>query len=231
MIDGMEERHVGRRLLGFVWGLGKYASWKWSPCTPGSKEGVKGMRRSSGERTGAEETNPIAYLWALIDLKIPLPSSLAHTPENYSPFHHTLDGKFSEAENPWVAWAVTWCLGIYLPGRLTGAELCLLSHLHELQIVSPSLVLPPPPCWRTSLLGWKHAHFLCPLPMPTHVRLFCPFQTSTFFWSLLFCMSLLLSLVNTFLSFWQYSVFALSPVLSLSLCQSLGLSSKLVNSD
>lgn len=101
MIDGMEERHVGRRLLGFVWGLGKDASWKWSPCTPGSKEGVKGTRRSSGERTGAEETNPIAYLWALIDLKIPLPSSLAHTPpENYSPFHHTLDGKFSEAENP-----------------------------------------------------------------------------------------------------------------------------------
>lgn len=131
-----------------LWGLGKWASWKWSPRTPGSKEGIKGIRGRSGKRTRGKATDPIAYLWPLINLKIPLPSSLAHTPpEIYYPFHHTdatqsttdpshaprlfslwnrlpcpfpllqkltfltpnvlAAGKFSEAENPSAARAVT----------------------------------------------------------------------------------------------------------------------------
>lgn len=58
-----------------LWDLGKGASWKWRPCTPGSKEGIKSIRGRSGMRTGGKATDPIAPLWSLTNLKIPLPSS------------------------------------------------------------------------------------------------------------------------------------------------------------
>lgn len=70
MIDGMEEGRMGRRP---------------------KEEGVKSTRRGD-ERTGAEETDSITYLWDLIltELKSPLPSSLScSTPEIYYAFHHT----------------------------------------------------------------------------------------------------------------------------------------------
>ena len=104
-------------------------------------------------------------------------------------------GKFSEAENPWAAWAATWRPGIHLSGSLTGSELCWLLHLCELQTSTPSLVLPPPPAeqplWRgdnmptsytlLSLVSFPSLHFFL---VPALLYVSAPFALSAFpsFW-------------------------------------------------
>lgn len=239
-----------------LWGLGKGANWKWRPCTPGSKEGIKSIRGRSGMRTGGKATDPIAPLWSLTNLKIPLPSSwnvlsfLSHwcCPKYHWSFPHSLT--FQPLEPPSLlfstvtethfsypkragsrkilwGWKPLSCKGYdlmpwNLPPRqphtsLTGAELCLLSHLCELQIASPSSVLPPAPAERPLYCGENMS--------ASYGDTFLPFVA---FPNLQFFLVPVLLYVSApfalyaFPSFWQYSGFVLSPVLSLSLCQSLG---------
>lgn len=248
-----------------LWRLEKGANWKWSACTPGSKEGVKGIggevaRELEGRRQTPSPICGLLYIWkshyhpllptlllksttlsiTLMPPKVPL--ILPMLP-HFSAFGAAFLALFHCCRNSLFLPQMCWQQENSL--RLKTLELPELwpdaweftfqaaSHQPHRSWAVPALT----PLWAansTSFFGLVDLSTgvkTCPFPTATHFCLLCPFQTSIFFLvPALLHVSVPFTLY-AFPSFWQYSVSVLSPVLSLSLCQSLGLSSKLVNSD